>query len=230
MTRSTTILAFAAGLALAACQDTQPTTAPANGTTPAAASDAAAGPSASNAAAGASDATPPASSDLASSRASDRLLGQWSLVLSDEEKRQVQILQLALKSPAPTADDMAKLSLSEDEKNMVGVMAVAKAKNPGDPKITQMKAAADGLANATVTITPDHMTFSAGPVTEDATYTVTSQTDTTVTLSSRSAPSPDGTPAESRTATITFVDPNTIELVDGDDPSKKQLFTRKASR
>jgi len=213
--RSPILLALVSVLVLAACGDAEPT----------AASTEAAAPVAP-------PVVPPAAT-AAPAKASARLLGEWSIVLSDQEKRQVDVLQLALKDPAPTQEDMAKMNLTEDEKTMVGLMAAAKAKNPSDPKVAQMKAAADGLGQASVTITADHMTFHAGPVTQDSTYTVTAETDSTVSIQSadpakaEAAAAAAGTPPEQNMATITFLDPDTIELSDSEDATKKQTFKRK---
>ncbi|MCB9781247.1 MAG: hypothetical protein H6742_21955 [Alphaproteobacteria bacterium] len=157
----------------------------------------------------------------ADAKASVKLQGEWAISLSDEEKRSVEVLQLALKDPAPTEEDMTKMNLTDDEKMMVAFIGAAKAQDPSDPKVKEMEETAKALGSATLTVSDKEMTFKAGPTVEKATYVVESETDTSVTLKTTDA---DG---KEDSSTITFKDEKTIELTDANDPSKKQTFVRK---
>lgn len=159
--------------------------------------------------------------------AAQRLLGEWNIVLGPQELRQVELLKLALKDPAPSEEELTKANLSSEEKTMVMVMASARAANPTDPKITEMRSAAEGLATASVVFTADTMTFKAGPVTEQSAYTVLSQTESSLVVRSPGEVGPDGAPATPEDATITFDGPDAILLADMADPSNSQRFTRK---
>mgnify|MGYP001015685996 CR=1 FL=1 len=175
-------------------------------------------------AAGPSDAAPQASADAP---AAQRLLGEWTIVLGPQELRQVELLKLALKDPPPTAEELTKANLTAEEKAMVDVMGSARAANPTDPKIAEMKAAADGLATATVTFTADSMDFRAGPISEKTAYTVVSQTESTVVVRSTGPANADGSPGPAEDATITFDGADAILLADAADPGNTQRFTRK---
>jgi hypothetical protein len=159
--------------------------------------------------------------------AAQRLLGEWTIVLGPQELRQVELLKLALKDPPPTVEELTKANLTAEEKAMVDVMGSARAANPSDPKIAEMKSAADGLATATVTFTADSMEFRAGPISETSAYSVVSQTESTVVVRSTGPANPDGSPGQAEDATITFDGPDAILLADAADPGNSQRFTRK---
>ncbi len=157
----------------------------------------------------------------AAKKSSEAIQGTWSIVLGDEEKRQVEVMQMALKDPAPTEEELKKAGLSEDEMMMVALMGAARAADPNDPKVKEMAAAVEGLASATMTVTATDMTFKAGTMTETASYTVQSEEGPVVTIKTTDA---DGT---EETATLTLEGNTTLVLGDPADPTKTQKFTRK---
>ncbi|NOY28117.1 MAG: hypothetical protein GXP62_19805 [Oligoflexia bacterium] len=175
----------------------------------------------------ASTSSAPAAKPPAARKASEKIQGTWNIVLGDDEKRQVEVLKLALKDPAPTEVELTAAKLNDDEKMMVSLLGAARAKNPSDPKIKKMQAAADGLGQATVQITATGMTFTAGTVKEDSTYTVDSETDNVVKVSSTLQSSTDGSPTATQHATLTLTSDDTLEMVDDADATKKQVFARK---
>lgn len=169
----------------------------------------------------------PTAPPAAPATARERVLGEWSIVLSDQEKRQVELLQLALKDPPATEAELTALTLSEDERMMVGLMSAARAADPNDPKVAEMKAAADGLSQATVVITADQMTFRAGSVTEVSTWSVQSEAADSLTIEAVGEAQADGSPGEKDLAVITFEGDDRIVMADAADPAKRQVFTRK---
>lgn len=169
--------------------------------------------------------TAPGPAAVASPR--ERLLGTWSIVLSDEERRQVELLQLAFRDPAPTEEELAASPWSEEERGMVRLMAAARAADPDDPKVAEMKAAAEGLRSATLTITADTMTFQAGAVTEVSTWSVQAEEAESLTIEAVEPVGSDGSPGERDLATIRFEGEDRLVMADVDDPSQRQVFARK---
>ncbi|MCK6503866.1 hypothetical protein L6R53_10780 [Myxococcota bacterium] len=170
---------------------------------------------------------PPPAAPAAPAAARERVLGTWAIVLSEEERRQVELLQLAFRQPPPTEEELAAATLSPDERSMVKLMAAAAAADPSDPKVAEMKAAADGLSQATLTITADAMTFQAGAVTEVSSWTVQAEAAESLTIEAVEAPGPDGAPGARDVATITFEGDDRIVMADADEPAQRQVFTRR---
>lgn len=169
----------------------------------------------------------PAVAPAAPAAARQRVLGTWAIELSDEERRQVELLQLAFRQPPPTEEELAAATLSQDERSMVKLMAAAAAADPSDPKVAEMKAAADGLSKATLTITADAMTFQAGEVVEVSSWSVQAEAADSLTIEAVEAPGADGAPGARDVATITFEGDDRIVMADADDPAQRQVFTRR---
>lgn len=147
--------------------------------------------------------------------------GEWTIVMTDEDRRQLEILRLAFREPPATEDELKAAGLTSEEHMMVGLMASAKANNPDDPKVVEMEQALSGLESATLSITADSMTLRAGAMSKDAAYTVKSSTGTQVTVETLDD---QGRP---ETTTITLEGPDTLVLKDLTNAKRTQRFRRK---
>jgi len=161
-------------------------------------------------------AAPAATTDLATA-----VQGDWAIALGDEERRQVQILELALKDPPATEQELAAAGLSADEKMMVGLLSAARARSPDDPKVKDMESAVANLHAATVHISDRDLSFTAGEVTRHATYTVQGADGMALTILSTDD---DGS---QDTTVLTLESPDVLLLSDAKSPNRTQRFTRR---
>jgi hypothetical protein len=107
----------------------------------------------------------------------ERIQGEWNIVLSEQEKKQLDAMKLAFKEPPPTEAELEAANLSEEEGFLVALILMARSEDPNDPKIAEMKAAMDGLANAGLTITADTMTITVAGDAQATSYRVVEESD-----------------------------------------------------
>lgn len=149
--------------------------------------------------------------------------GEWTIELTDADRRQLEMMRLAFRDPPPSDADLEAAGLGADEKMMVNLMAAAKARDPQDPKVVEMQAALVGMEQATLTVTPEVLTLTAGALSKPAPYTVKSATDATVTVETIDAK---GVP---EVTTITLEGPDVLVLTDITNARRTQRFRRKGS-
>lgn len=111
----------------------------------------------------------------ATSGLSSRIQGEWKVVLTPEEKAQLDAMKLAFRDPPPTEAEIA--ALSQEEQMLVGIMLMAVQAEPDGEKVAEMKAVMQGLDNMKLTVTPDTMTMAIGDQGETAKWKVKSESD-----------------------------------------------------
>ncbi len=154
-------------------------------------------------------------------KASEKMRGEYKIVLGPEEQKQMDVMRLALKDPAPTEEDIKAASLSEEEGMMVAMVMMAKADDPNDPKIAEMAAMLEQMENATLTVTADKIAMAFGDQKTVASYTITSETDKVVKITTKED---DGTESAN---TVTLQDETTLVIVEDAEPDEKMTFVRK---
>lgn len=151
-----------------------------------------------------------------------RLLGEWTLALEPAEQRQAEVLALALREPPPDAAALAAAGLSAEEEKLVRLMAAARARNPQDPRVAEMRAAAEGLRSATLEVREDRMIFQAGAVREELSYEILAEGEEGLELRSASLREP----AREERARVRFEGLDAMIIESGEAPVRAQRFVR----
>lgn len=165
-------------------------------------------------------AAPPSPSEAPAPR--QRLLGEWVLALEPAEQRQAEVLALALREPAPDAAALAAAALSAEEEKLVRLMIAARASNPQDPRVAEMRAAAEGLRSATLQVREDRMIFQAGTVREELSYEILAEGEEGLELRSASLREP----GKEERARVRFEGPDAMLIESGEAPGRAQRFVR----
>lgn len=151
-----------------------------------------------------------------------RLLGEWALALDPVEQRQAEVLALALREPAPDAAALAAAGLSAEEEKLVRLMIAARASNPQDPRVAEMRAAAEGLRSATLQVREDRMIFQAGAVREELIYEILAEGEDGLELRSVALREP----GREERARVRFEGRDALIIESGEAPGRAQRFVR----
>ena len=154
-------------------------------------------------------------------KVSEKMQGEYKIVLGPEEQEQLDVMRLALKDPAPTEEEIKAANLSEEEGMMVAMVMMAKAEDPNDPKIAEMVTMLGQMENATLMVTGDKISMAFGDQKTEASYTITSETADTVKVTTKEE---DGTESPN---TITLQGDKTLVIVEDATPDEKMTFVRK---
>ena len=108
------------------------------------------------------------------------VIGTWQIVLSPEERHQRKVLELALRTPRASSDELDRSELTIEERMMVEMIAMAKAQDPSDSKVQQMQAMLNDMAQTTLSVTTNTLTLSVGERHVVRTYTIVSNSGPTL--------------------------------------------------
>ena len=103
-------------------------------------------------------------------------------MLSAQEQRALDTMIFALSEPTPSDEQIVAKGFSSDELMMVGAIVELRRKNPGDPKVAEMRQVVTDLPNTRLTISADTLTFGLVGETSSGSYEVLSETADSVTI------------------------------------------------
>ncbi|MFH1464391.1 MAG: hypothetical protein ABIO70_08390, partial [Pseudomonadota bacterium] len=154
-----------------------------------------------------------------------RLLGSWTMALTEAQQRQYRILELAFGDPPPEAQQIAALGLDQSEQLMLNAAMAGRAQDPDDPSIAELRRGLAELASAILEVTADQLVFTFSEEREEAAYTVISEEDGVLVLRTV-------TPHEGGAVTedvqVTFEGEDNMSLLpQGDPEASPQVFVRR---
>jgi len=146
----------------------------------------------------------------------ERLQGTWKIVLNDEQKQELATLQLAFRDPPPTDDELK--NLDKKDAMLVGMVLMARKKDPDSQQLAQMKTLMMGLADTTLTFGDGQLTMGLGTMQLGGPYNVVKAAGDKVTIHHEPK---DG---KAQDIPITFDGDDTIVL--SDDKGQETRFQR----
>lgn len=154
----------------------------------------------------------------------ERIRGEWRVILSEQEKQQLETLKFAFRDPPPTDAEIEAANLSQEEGFLVALILMSRAQDPNDPKIASMRATMESLANVELSITADKMTMAIAGDAEEASYRVVEEGDSKLEIKTTNAK------GEEDDITLTF-DGDTLTLTEAaeteGEPPTVMNFKRK---
>lgn len=124
-------------------------------------------------------ATAPAAAEKVGALA--RVRGNWSVVLSPKQEKDLRTMRLVFDAAEPTAEQLA--SLAPDERaTIMSVREARKSAPADDPRYAQMRAVLDGMGRSTLVVDTSSLTITVGEVRQAAAFVVQAETSTSVKL------------------------------------------------
>jgi hypothetical protein len=155
----------------------------------------------------------------------ERILGAWTMALTEAQQRQYRLLELAFRDPPPSADELARLDLDQSEQLMLTSAMAGRAQDPNDPSIAELRRGLEELASANLEVTGERLVFTFAEEREEATYTVASEENGVLVLHTVT-PHEGGTVAEDVQVTFEGEDKMSL-LAQGDPEAAPQVFVRR---
>lgn len=147
--------------------------------------------------------------------------GTWSMQMTAEQAMELAAMELALREPPPTQEEIEAASLTEKQMAVVAMILMTRESDPTAPTVNQMREAIDDMKGATVTIAPETITFAVGEERQVSAYRVVGEEPAGVHVLITDE---EGT--ESR-ASLSLLTPDSLRIVQDQDPENPLVFIRR---
>ncbi len=149
----------------------------------------------------------------------ERMIGTWNILLSEAERRRQAVMKLAVQDPPASPEAIRAMALSPREQTQLQLTQAAM-RSGDEALIHQLRATAEGLDKAVLTITEDQLVMQFGDVRDVSTYAVSGEGEGEVTIEARR----EGEPEE--LLRISFPAPDQLQLSDPSQPGDAMRFRR----
>jgi hypothetical protein len=159
------------------------------------------------------------------SKPSEMAIGEWALELSPSQQRQLELLELAFRTPPPSEAELSALELQPDEQLMIGMVLMGREQHPDELTTPELQRSLGELASATLTITATDLVFTHGEERDEASYSVLSEETTSMQLETTTTV--DGEPVVEK-VNVQLESEHRLQLwAEGEPADARQRFVRR---